>query len=128
VLAAAVCIGTASELALLNHTESAVQLVPFALCALGLTASGAGFKPTPKTLLFARIVAVILALGAAFGIWEHFEHNYAFSAEIRPTADMPTLLKEAFFGASPLLAPGGLLIGGALLGLATWRHPMETTP
>ena len=122
-VAALASLGTAAELALLNHTGSPPQLVPFALCFLGVLAAGAGAWGGRQAVLFARVVAVLLVVGSVFGVWEHLEHNYAFAAEIRPTATLPTLLKGAILGASPLLAPGALFLSGSLLALASWKHP-----
>lgn len=117
------CAGLATELALTEHWESPIQLVPFVLAALGLVVSLAGLvSPAPPVRLALRVVMVGLVLGGAFGVWEHLEHNYAFEAEIRPTAPTGERAREALFGANPLLAPGALAWIG-LLGLgATWRQ------
>jgi hypothetical protein len=131
-LSGAVCIGTAAELTLLGHNETLVQRVPFALCALGLVAAMSGVL-SPESRRFPLGSAFVIAIGSLFGIWEHLEHNYQFEAEIRPTATFGTLLSETVTGASPLLAPGGLWVGAALLVLADWsqvkhaKKPLPTT-
>jgi hypothetical protein len=127
VLLGAVALGTvtaALELLLAGHTESAVQWVPFGLAGLGFVAAGiAGVRPTRATLWGLRGSLGVLLLGGVFGIWEHLEHNYAFEAEIRPTAEVGELVLQAVQGGSPALAPG-LFVFLALLGwAATWRHP-----
>jgi len=118
-LTALACLGTAAELALVEHMESPVQLVPFALCAVGLGGAVLGMlRPDARTPLLA--IAGLLALGGLFGVWEHLEHNYAFDVEIRPTADAATHVWHAITGANPLLAPGGLSLAGAALALGAW--------
>ncbi len=125
-IAAVVCLGTVGDLALLGHYESPPQLVPFALCAVGLVASLVGaFKPSKNGLRFVWLSAGIIVLGAAFGLWEHFEHNYVFESEIRPNAGVRELLTHAIVGASPILAPGALMVLSTLLALAAWRHPQQ---
>ncbi len=37
-LAGGLCVGTVVELLLVNHTEDLIQLLPFALCGIGLVA------------------------------------------------------------------------------------------
>jgi hypothetical protein len=86
-IAALLCVGTVLELWLTEHTESAVQLIPFGLCGLGLLAIGAALlRPQRATLLILRLSMGLMAVGSAFGIFEHIEHNLAFELEIRPTA------------------------------------------
>jgi len=118
-LAGLACLGTAAELSLVEHLETAVQITPFALCATGAVAAAVGWRrSSSRRPLLA--VAALLAVGALFGIWEHLEHNYAFDAEIRPTADAATHIGHAITGANPLLAPGALLLAGACLALGAW--------
>ena len=127
ILAGATFVGTAAELALIGHRESLVQGLPFVLCGIGAVAAGLGaLQPRVGPLWAVRTVAGFVLLGATFGIWEHLEHNHAFAAEIQPNATTSELLVLALTGASPLLAPGALGVGGALLALASWRHPAFT--
>ncbi len=122
--ALAVGLGVPAELLLAEHTGSAVQLVPFVLCGLLVAAVGAAWgAPSRGSLRAAAGVAALVGVGAAFGAWEHLEHNFAFAAEIDASMPVSGLVVEALFGASPPLAPGALAVGGALLFAATWRHP-----
>lgn len=132
VLFGAVALGSvtaALELLLAGHTESAVQWVPFGLAGLGaVAATVSAVWPRRATLWALRGSLGVLLLGGVFGIWEHLEHNYAFEAEIRPTAQMGELVVHALQGGSPALAPG-LFVFLALLGWAgTWKHPALTPP
>lgn len=118
------CVALPVELLLDGHTESRVQLLPFVLCGLLLAGTLAFARWTGRTTgRLLRLACTIAGLGGVFGMWEHIAHNYTFEAEIRPTAPTGTLLWEALQGASPLLAPGALLLVALLLGAATWRHP-----
>lgn len=122
-LAGMTFVGTAAELALIGHRETLVQWLPFVLCAIGAVAAGVGaLQPRSVTLWAVRAVAALVLLGSGFGIWEHLEHNHAFASEIQPNAGTFELLTLAVTGASPLLAPGALAVGGSLLALASWRQ------
>lgn len=122
-LSACLCVGTSAELLLADHTKTAVQLVPFALCAAGLLALLAALaRPRPATLALLRAVMLLLLVGGCFGVYEHFSGNLAFEQEIRSGAT-DGLWLAALKGAAPLLAPGILGLA-ALLGLAgTYAHP-----
>jgi hypothetical protein len=123
-IAGLLCVGTVLELWLTEHTESAVQLIPFGLCGLGLLAIGAALlRPQRATLLILRLSMGLMAVGSAFGIFEHIEHNLAFELEIRPTATANQVFLDALSGASPLLAPGILALAAVLAIAATYYHP-----
>lgn len=119
-----VCLGTAADLALMGHFGSLPQYLPFLLCALGIAAAVVGArKPAKNGRRFIWAVSGAITLGALFGLWEHIEHNYLFEAEIRPNAVLVELLREAIQGASPVLAPGALLVVSVMLALALWDSP-----
>ncbi|MCS6827488.1 MAG: hypothetical protein NZ553_12815 [Caldilinea sp.] len=124
-LAAALCIGTPTELWLTGHTDSPLQWIPFALCGLGsLAIAVAWLRPSRRTLRSLQAAMVLLFAGAALGSFEHYEHNVELALEIRPGAVLSDVLFEAMKGANPLLAPGVLALA-ALLGLAAvYRHPL----
>ena len=123
-LVVASALGACSELALIGHTESRVQLLPFGLAALGtLAAVGVWVSPSKNMLRGLQGAMTVVALGGLFGIWEHLEHNYSFEAEIRPAASTIELVTQAIFGASPALAPGMFLVMAAMGFAAAWRHP-----
>ena len=126
VLAAAIALsgGIVVELVLAEHLATWLQLVPFALATAG--AGGAVIaligRGRPLAIGAARAIFVLVAAGALFGIWEHVSHNFAFEAEIRPTASTRAHLVHAAYGASPALAPGMLALVAALGLAGTWRH------
>ena len=111
------CMGLAAELALTGHYQSLVQWLPLALCGVGgLVAVLALLNREPRVVRWAPYT---LLVGGLFGMWEHLEHNFAFEAEIRPTAGFSELIRAAVTGASPLLAPGALALLGGLLWVCT---------
>lgn len=124
IVAGSICLGAPLELWLADHTESPAQLIPFALCAVGLLAVAAAFlRPSRGTLLALRLVMVLLLLGSGLGIYEHLAGNLAFAQEIRPSAELSALWPEALKGAAPLLAPGILALAALLALAATYAHP-----
>ncbi len=124
VLAGCLCVGTAVELFLAEHTESPIQLLPFLLCGIGLLAVLAALlRPRRGTLVALRLIMGLLAAGSVFGVYEHIENNLAFELEIRPGAGLGDVWFEALKGASPLLAPGILALAAILAIAATYYHP-----
>lgn len=122
--AALVFATTVLELWFVEHAESAVQIIPFVLCGLGLLAvAAAWYTPRRGVLLGLRAVMVLVALGSLFGWYEHLAHNIAFELEIHPNATTGDVFWEALSGASPLLAPGILMLAAFLAVAATYAHP-----
>lgn len=125
VLSGFIFIGSIVELALTEHFEDTVQLIPFILCGLGTVIVGVVLvQPQYKILIILRVLMAIIFLGSLFGIYEHLEHNIHFALEIQPTASLGDVFFEAFGGANPLLAPGILALGAILAMAATYYHPM----
>jgi hypothetical protein len=121
---AALCGGTVVELLLAKHTQDAVQLIPFALCGIGLAVVVAAIlRPRRETLLALRLVMVVLVLGSLFGVYEHLASNVSFELEMRPGATLAAVWLKALQGAAPLLAPGILALAGMLAIAGTYEHP-----
>ncbi len=115
--------GSLVELFLVEHTEDAVQLIPFALCGLGaLAALAALFRPRRATLLWLRASMLLVVAGSLFGVYQHVSHNLAFQQEVNPSATTGELARGALGGANPLLAPGILAAAAVLALAATYRH------
>ena len=118
--------GSLVELLLVEHTEDAVQLIPFALCGLGaLSALAALFRPRRATLLALRVCMILVVAGSLFGVYQHVSHNLAFQKEVNPNATGGEMIRGALGGANPLLAPGILAAAAALALAAAYRQ--ETT-
>lgn len=124
VLAGLMCVGTAVELWLQEHTGTAVQFIPFVLCGAALlVVILVLLRPSRGTIWTLRLVMALVISGSLFGMFEHFEHNLAFEMEIRPTATAVSLLADTLHGASPMLAPGILALTAVLALAATYYHP-----
>lgn len=123
--AGALCLGTVVELILVGHTEDLWQWVPFGLCGLGAIALFVAHRwPGRTSLRMLRGVMALLALGGLLGVYQHVSHNWAFALEIRPNTPWQAVFWEALGGASPLMAPGILLLIALLAVAATWHHPL----
>jgi hypothetical protein len=123
-LAALLCLGTLGELVLIDHLEEPLQYVPFVLCGLGLIAIAAVFfKPQRKTIWALRVIMVLVALGGFLGVYEHLAGNQEFALEINQQASGSELLMDTLTGASPVLAPGVLVITAIVAQASTYFHP-----
>lgn len=126
-LAAFMSAGTIVELALTEHWENAVQILPFVLCLLSLVAIVVTLlRPRRGFVRMLRWVMVLAFIGSLFGVYEHIEHNIEFALEIRPNAVITDVFLDALAGANPLLAPGMLAFTALLALAATYYHPVLT--
>jgi hypothetical protein len=123
-VSATLYLGTVAELWLVGHTETVIQLIPFALCGLGLIiVIVALLYPRRATLLALRACAVVVLSGGLYGVYEHVAGNIAFLSEIQPNAKTREIVMGAVGGANPLLAPGILALAAVLAVAASYRHP-----
>jgi hypothetical protein len=123
-LSALLFFGTVIELLLVEHTATVVQLIPFALCGLGLiVVIVVLLRPRRLTLLALRACSGLVLLGSLFGVYEHVMGNVAFQNEIHPNATTREVLMGALGGGNPLLAPGILALAAALAIASTYHHP-----
>lgn len=123
-IAGLIFLATPVELLLVEHFDSPQQIIPFILCALGVSAVAAALlRPQRRTLLALRWAMLLAILGGAIGAYLHIANNVAFELEIRPNAALGAVLIDALGGASPLLAPGILALAGILAIAATYYHP-----
>jgi hypothetical protein len=120
-LAAGLFVGTIGELLAAKHYDSIIQLVPFALCGLGLLALVAlRLRPTRPVVLAIRALMLVIASGSLLGVYEHIATNLDFVHEVRRHADTMTVVKETLQGRDPILAPGVLAVGAAVTLAATY--------
>jgi hypothetical protein len=123
-LAGSMCVGTIIELFLAKHYEDPLQLIPFALCGVGLIAVVAALRrPQRVRLLALRGVMSLLLLGSLLGVYEHLVNNFAFELDMRPSAVWSDVWFQALRGAAPLLAPGILAVAAVVAIAATYAHP-----
>jgi hypothetical protein len=121
-------VGLTLELLLLEHTESATQLIPFAVLGGGLAATVAQMlRPSRRSLrLFQGVMLLFIAAGL-LGFVLHLRGNIGFERETDPSARGFDLVWRSLRGGVPLLAPAAMAQLG-LLGLVfAYRHPVLRT-
>jgi hypothetical protein len=127
-LAAGLFVGTIAELIAAKHYDSTMQLVPFALCGLGLMAVATlTMRPTRPVVLATRALMLVTAGGSLLGVYEHVTGNLEFVHEVRRHADTMTVVKQTLQGADPILAPGVLAIAAAITLAATYATSVMRT-
>lgn len=119
--------GTGAELLLLEHTEGVWQKAPLVLIAAGCIAAGLlAARPGAALLrLFRLTMGVFVAAGMA-GVVLHYRGNVEFERELRPGIAGMELFREAMTGATPALAPGTMILLGAIGLTYSYRHPAAT--
>lgn len=119
-VSAALFTGTVVELVAVEHYADRLQLIPFALCGLGLLALAAVWRrPARGTVLALRGVMAAAAAGSLVGVYFHVVGNLEFARELRPDAGTWELAWETVTGGNPIGASGILLVGAALAIAAT---------
>lgn len=120
-------IGTAGELVLLGHIESPTQWLP--LGALGASVpvllwhAQAPGKASVRTLQLLMVVFIVFGI---VGVGLHYDGNAEFERELHPGDAGMTFLGHVVAGATPVLAPGSMVLLG-LVGMAhAYRHPSAT--
>ena len=132
-LAALGVAGTALELALIRHWNGFIQMIPWiSLGVVGAAIVLLVVRPTPAVIRVVRIVAVLVALSAAYGVYEHVLANYhAGPLDFRYSAKWATMSAASRWwtaisetvGPSPALAPLILAWSSLCLFFATIGHP-----
>lgn len=114
-LFAVAALGTGVELVLLGHTEQRWQWVPVVLtfsgslaaAAYGMTRRAIGRRAFQATM-------ILFVVSGAVGLALHYRGNVEFALEMEPSARGWALMKEALTGATPALAPGTMMLLGAI--------------
>jgi hypothetical protein len=117
-------VGLTLELALLEHTESATQLLPFAVLVIGfLVAAKVAVSPTAVAVRIFQGVMLAFVASGLLGLVLHLRGNILFELETDPSARGLDLVWRSLRGGVPLLAPAAMAQIG-LLGLVfAYRHP-----
>jgi hypothetical protein len=116
--------GMEVELFLLDHTESATQLIPVVALGVGLLAAlWAIVRPSRGAVRAFQAVMVAFVIAGTVGLWLHYRGNAEFELEMYPTLAGFKLFWESLTGATPTLAPGTMAQLGILGLLCTYRHP-----
>ena len=118
-------LGTAAELVLIGHFESAWQMAPLAVFAIALLSlAWYGVARSADSIQCLRVVMVLSIATALVGLVLHYQGNVEFQLDIDPSLSGPALWWKVIRAKTPpALAPGAMAHVG-LLGLAyTYRHP-----
>jgi hypothetical protein len=118
-------VGLTLELLLLEHIESATQLIPFVVLGAGFVGSLTLIvRPTRQSVrLFQGIMLLFVASGVV-GIYLHLRGNVLFEQETDPSARGLDLIWRSLSGGVPILAPAAMAQVGLVGLLFTYRHPM----
>jgi hypothetical protein len=121
---AAGMIGTMTELLLLGHFESTAQFIPLALLALGLAeVVWHAASPGPASVRALQVTMILFIVSGGIGTGLHYDGNVEFELEMYPSMGGFELIRKTMTGATPVLAPGTMVLLG-LVGLAhTYHHP-----
>jgi hypothetical protein len=124
VISAGIFVMTVAELFFLEHWNFTIQILPFALCTLGIfTAAFSYFRPSHGMIRFTQWSMIVITVFSLIGFYEHMAGNFTFWREIQPGASSWELIVETFKGGIPILAPGILTIGGVIGWAALYKHP-----
>ena len=117
-------VGTGGELILLRHIDSSTQWIPIALLAASVpTCLWHAAAPGPWSVRTVHLVMAAFIASGVLGIGLHYRGNVEFERELHPDARGLGLVRNAVTGATPVLAPGAMVLIG-LVGLAhAYRHP-----
>lgn len=121
-------LGLTLELFLLEHTESATQLIPFAVLGAGLMGGMAvAMRPSARSMRLFQLVMLLFIASGLLGLYLHLRGNVGFERETDPSARGLDLVWRSLRGGVPLLAPAAMAQLG-LLGLVfAFRHPLLRT-
>jgi hypothetical protein len=120
-------LGTGLELLLLGHFDSAWQILPLVLLAFAtVVAVWQALAPSASSLRAFQALMVLFLLAGAVGVGLHYSGNAAFELEMYPSLGGLALVGGTLTGATPVFAPGTMVLLG-LVGLAyAYRHPARS--
>jgi hypothetical protein len=118
--------GALFELAFLNHLGEDLQFMPFVLGPLGIILAALMIlKPSSKMVKAVRVGMWAILVGGIIGMIVHVSGNLEF-LEGGQGASFGEIIKNAFGGRNPLLAPGILSMSAVIALAALYKHPLET--
>ena len=124
VVLAAATVGVALELILLEHYEEWQQWLPLAALPVGLfSVLGVLFGRSAFALGIHLVVMIGFVLVGTLGVFLHYRGNAEFELEMVPELGGLDLIIESLTGATPVLAPGTMVLLGLLGLILVYRHP-----
>jgi hypothetical protein len=117
-------VGTGCELLLMGHTEDLWQLIPLLLIGISLAAlCWHRIAASAFTLNVVRLAMLLSVVSGVVGAFLHYRGNVEFELERMPGLGGLALFQQAMTGATPPLAPGTMILLGALGLVYSYRHP-----
>ena len=117
-------LGTAGELILLGHVESPAQWIPMIALAVAFALlMWHTLRWSALTVRLLQLVMYAFIVSGVVGVGLHYDGNVEFERELHPKETGLMFLRHTLAGATPVLAPGSMVLLG-LLGIAyTYRYP-----
>ena len=117
-------VGTGGELILLGHVEMVAQWIPVIALAVSIPVLlWHAVSPGRGSVRVMQLLMAVFIAAGTLGVGLHFDGNVEFERELHPTEQGLEFLRKTIAGATPVLAPGSMVLLG-LVGLAqTYRHP-----
>ena len=108
-------LGTVAELLLMAHTDGPWQKAPVGLLAAGCLALLVHVSAPREAMrrAFLGLMVVFATIGVAGGVL-HSNGNLEFATELDPGMSGGALLREVMTGATPVLAPGTMVLLAAV--------------
>jgi hypothetical protein len=122
-------LGTSGELILLRHIDKPAQWIPLVFLGAGLPVLiwHAAAPSTASIRVLQGLMLAFIALGV-LGVGLHYDGNVEFERELHPDERGWTFIRKSVAGATPVLAPGTMVLLG-LVGLAhAYHHPRRGAP
>jgi hypothetical protein len=119
-------VGTFVELLLLEHDESAAQVIPLVLLVIAVVLlAWTVFRPVSAALILFRALMVLLIAGGALGLVLHYRANLEFQRDLVPNGAFVELFWKVMAAkAPPALAPAVLAQLGCLGLIYAYRLPV----
>lgn len=117
-------VGTSGELILLRHIDKPAQWIPlvFLVAAFPVLIWHGSSPGVASVRTLQALMLAFIALGV-LGVGLHYDGNVEFLRELNPSERGWTFVRKTVAGATPVLAPGSMVLLG-LVGLAhAYRHP-----
>jgi hypothetical protein len=121
-------VGNGLELIFLGHVDSPTQWMPLVLLGVGaIVVAWHARRPGVHTVKALRVTMGAFVAVGLLGIGLHINGNVEFQRELDPSLGGIRFLVKTIAGATPVLAPGSLVLLG-LVGLAhAYRHPQTAS-
>jgi hypothetical protein len=117
-------LGTTGELILLRHIDQPAQWIPlvFLGVAMPVLIWHAAAPSAASVRVLQGLMVAFIALGI-IGVGLHYDGNVEFERELHPDERGWEFVRKTIAGATPVLAPGSMVLLG-LVGLAhAYHHP-----